>query len=525
MSNQIREPTIFDARRAPPQPQTPAGLSALGLGTVLIGAFLPMADFFIVNVALHTIQTTLHASEATLELVVAGYGLAYAMLLVLGGRLGDAFGRRPLFLAGMAAFTVTSLACGLAPTAGMLVAARVAQGASAALMVPQVLATIQTSTVAGAERSRALGLYAATGGVAGTVGQLMGGLLVSADVAGTGWRLIFLVNVPVGLVGLVLGARLLPASRSTDPARADLRGTALLGAPVLCLLVPLMAGHTLGWPVWLWVMLAAAPVAAITFVRTERRVERAGGVALVPPSLLRLPGMRLGLGLAVPFFAGFGGFMFVFAVMLQRGLGFGALASGLALLPMMLGFLVASVYSARLVARYGRRVLTAGALVQGAGLAMLVAAVLADWPHLGLVSLAPGTAVAGIGQGLIMGPLFRVVLAEVPAARAGVGGGVLTTTQQTALALGVATLGTLYLSLSAEPGWGVRDAFVAVLAVQITVAGALAALSGRLPNPGTHTPASRTASGGHCRELDSTDLPGAENVGAVDTHRVHGTEF
>jgi len=204
--------------------------------------------------------------------------------------------------------------------------------------------------------------------------------------------------------------------------------------------------------------------------------------------------MRLGLGLAVPFFAGFGGFMFVFAVTLQRGLGFGALTAGLALLPMMLGFLVASVYTARLVARYGRRVLTVGALVQGAGLAMLVVTVLVDWPHLGVASLAPGTAVAGIGQGLIMSPLYRVVLAEVPASQAGVGGGVLTTTQQTALALGVATLGTLYLSLSAEPGWGVRDAFVAVLAVQITVAGALAALSGRLPHPGTPEPASRPAS-------------------------------
>lgn len=168
---------------------------------------------------------------------------------------------------------------------------------------------------------------------------------------------------------------------------------------------------------------------------------------------------------------------------LQRGLGLGALASGLALLPMMLGFLVASVCTARLVARYGRRVLTVGALVQGAGLAMIVAAVLAGWPHLGVAALAPGTAVAGIGQGLIMSPLFRVVLAEVPPSRAGAGSGVLTTTQQTALALGVATLGTLYMSVSAEPGWGVRDAFIAVLAVQITVAGALAISSRRLPDP------------------------------------------
>jgi MFS family permease len=230
-------------------------------------------------------------------------------------------------------------------------------------------------------------------------------------------------------------------------------------------------------------LLVVTPVAAITFIRTERRFEHAGHVPLVPPSLLRLPGMRRGLALAIPFFAGFGGFMFVFAVALQQGLGLDALSCGLALLPMMLGFLVASVLSTWLVTRLGQRVLTVGALMQGAGLAILAATVLADWPLLSVTALAPGTALAGIGQGLIMSPLFRIVLAEVPATRAGVGGGVLMTTQQTALALGVATLGTLFLSLSALPGWGMRDAFVTVLAAQITVAVVFAWLSQWLPDP------------------------------------------
>jgi MFS family permease len=448
--------------------------------TVLLGAFLSMADFFIVNVALPTIGETLHASGGTLELVVAGYGLAYALLLVLGGRLGDAFGRRRLFLTGMALFTVTSLACGLAPSVAGLVVARIAQGASAALMVPQVLATIQATT-AGARRARAIGLYGVTGGIAAAVGQLAGGALVSADLVGTTWRPIFLVNVPIGLLGLALAVRLVPATRSTDPTRVDLPGTALLGAAVLTLLVPLMEGRSLGWPVWTWVLLALFPVVAVAFVRVERRVELAGGVPLVPLSLLRLPSVRRGLALGVLFFTGFGGFMFVFAVALQQGIHLSALASGLALLPMALGFLATSVSSARLVARYGRRVPGAGALIQAVGLLTVVVTALLDWPRLGAVDLLPGMAIAGVGQGMVMSPLIGIVLSDVPASRAGVGSGVFVTTQQTALALGVATLGSLFLSLGTG-AMGVRGAFVTVLLVQATIAVVFAVLSRGLPD-------------------------------------------
>lgn len=192
----------------------------------------------------------LGASPATLELLVAGHGIAYALLLVLGGRLGDAFGRRRLFLVGMAAFGITSLLCGLAPSIEFLVAARVAQGASAAFMVPQVLSTIQ-ATMAGSQRARALGAYGATAGLSMVIGQLLGGALVSADLSGTGWRPSFLVNVPVAAVGLVLAARLVPETRSSDPARVDLQGTLLLGAAVPALLLPLMEGRSAGWPAWM----------------------------------------------------------------------------------------------------------------------------------------------------------------------------------------------------------------------------------------------------------------------------------
>ncbi len=272
----------------------PRTLTAAGLTVILVGVLLPMIDFFIVNVALPTIDTDLRASQPLLELVVSGYATAYALLLVLGGRLGDSLGRKRLFLAGMAAFTVTSLACGLAPTASFLVVGRVAQGASAAMMVPQVLATIQAATT-GERRTRALARYGAAGGLAAVLGQVLGGLLVSANIDGLGWRPIFLVNVPIGLAGLVLAKRFVPDTRHGAPAPIDGPGTILLGVTLLAMLVPLTEGRSLRWPAWTIALLVLAPVAAAAFAAVERRAERSGRSPLVPPSLLRHPSMRRGL--------------------------------------------------------------------------------------------------------------------------------------------------------------------------------------------------------------------------------------
>ena len=456
-----------------------------------------MIDFFIVNVALPTIDRDLHASQPLLELVVSGYATAYALLLVLGGRLGDSLGRKRLFLLGMAAFTVTSLACGLAPTADFLVIGRVAQGASAAMMVPQVLATIQAATT-GERRIRALARYGATGGLAAVLGQVLGGVLVSANIDGLGWRPIFLVNVPIGLAGLVLARRYVPDTRHGAPAPIDGRGTLLLGLTVLALLVPLTEGRSLRWPVWTIVLLILAPVAAAAFAAVERRAERSGRTPLVPPSLLRHPSMRRGLVLALPFFAGFGAFMFCYALLVQDGLHASALTAGLGLVPMAAAFLLASLSTSRLLARFGAKVLAAGGLLQAAGLVILGLTVYLGWPHVSVADLAPGLAVAGLGQGLVMSPLFGIVLSNVPPAVAGAGSGVLTTTQQTALALGVATLGSLFLALAAD-GTGVRKAFVAVLAVQVVVAIGVAAGARRLPGWQTRvTPASwELAAAGH----------------------------
>ncbi|WP_443066738.1 MFS transporter [Streptomyces sp. NBC_01255] len=456
----------------------PAALGSLGLFTVLLGASLPLIDFFIVNVALPSIGRELAAGESLLELIVAGYGLSYAVLLVLGGRLGDLFGRRRLFLAGMTAFGLTSLACGLAPDAWTLVAARVAQGAAAALMLPQVLATIHAST-AGARRAKALSLYGATAGLSMVTGQILGGVLVAADLAGSGWRAVFLVNVPVAVAGLLLALRTVPETRSDRPTRVDVPGTLLLAVAMLTLLAPLTEGRTAGWPLWTWVSLAVFPFAAGAFWRVERRAERRGDTPLVPPSLLDLVSLRRGLLLVLPLSGGFGGFMFVIAVALQQGLGLGAVASGLALVPMAVAFFGASLAGPRLVRRWGTRVVPVGALLQALGLGLLALTAWRSWPDLSVGSLLPGMALAGLGQGLQLPVLFRVVLSEVPPERAGVGSGVMVTTQQTALTLGVATLGTLFLSLSASDSTG--TALTVTLLLQLAMALLTAVLALRLP--------------------------------------------
>jgi EmrB/QacA subfamily drug resistance transporter len=456
-------------RRARPAAEPGAALSPIALATVLSGVFLAMVDFFIVNVALPTMATDLHASTAALELVVSGYATAYAVLLVVGGRLGDARGRRRLFLAGIVGFTLTSLLCGLAPTAGTLVAARILQGAAAAMLVPQTLSTIQ-ATGDMASRARALGWFGATGGIAAVVGQVLGGVLVSADIGGSGWRPIFLVNVPVGIIGWILARRHLPETRSPLASRPDLPGTALLAASVVSVLVPLTEGRALGWPTWSQILLGTAPLWVLAFVAVERRLEHRGQLPLVPPSVLRHRSMRVGLLLAAPFFAGFGAFMFVYALLVQERLHYSPVKAGLALAPLAATFLIASLLMPRLVTRFGRRVITAGAVLQLAGLVLLVLAWETSWPTVGPADMAAAFLVMGFGQGLVMPPLIRVVLSEVPVAEAGVGSGVLTTTQQVSLAIGVATLGTLFVSLSAAANLGMLHAGVLILGVQALVA-------------------------------------------------------
>ena len=505
----LTKANLAEANPSPPAPS--AALSPLGLITVLVGVFLPVTDFFIVNVALPTIDHDLRASAGMLQLVVAGYAIAYALLLVVGGRLGDALGRRRLFLLGMAAFTVTSLACGLAPNVELLVAFRALQGASAALMLPQVLSTIQASTT-GDARNRALGLYGATAGIASAAGQLLGGLLISADIAGSQWRSIFLVNVPVGIVGLIVARRVVPDTRSDDPAAIDTRGTILLALSLLFLLVPLTEGRSLGWPLWTIVLLVASPIAAVAFVRTERAVEAGGRMPLVPLSLLEAPSMRKGLLVGLPFFTAFGGFMFVYALSLQDGAGLSPLRTGLILLPMALVFLATSLSVARLLARFGRRVLVAGGLIDAAGMVVLGVGLSASWPHPSGLALVPGMMIVGLGQGLLMSPIFGVLLSDVPAHLAGAGRGVTATMQQSSLALGVATVGSAYLTLTGHIG--ALHATLLILGVLTAILVLVAGLCVRLlrTSPSAHPSSAPAATA----LLDSTSAIDASPVGDAD---------
>jgi MFS family permease len=464
---------------AMPQPPAARGLSGVALGVLLMGFALSVTDFFIVNVALPTIGRDLHASDSMLELVVAAYGITYAVLLVLGGRLGDAIGRRRLFMGGMAAFTVMSLACGLAPTIGLLLAFRALQGAAAALVVPQVLATIQASTD-GEERARAVGMFAATAGLSMVAGQILGGTITWLNAFGTGWRGIFVVNVPVGIVGLLIARRSMPDTRSNLPSRIDARGTVLLAGTLLALLIPLTEGKALGWPVWSWVLLILVPAGGFVFARYERSLEFKGGLPLVPPSLVQHKSMRRGLGVVIPFFASFGGFMFLYAVVTQNYLGLSPLTAGATLAPYAAAFCIASILTPRAVGRFGSTVITAGAVLQAIGFAGLFASVAVMWPHVSVLAITPGLIVAGFGQGLVVGPLLRTILSDIPPQRAGAGAGVFSTGQQTALALGVALVGELYSALISP--FGIKGAVLVIVAIDVVVAGYVALASRGLPS-------------------------------------------
>jgi MFS family permease len=479
MVTELESPPALDSRpdrlerrsaAAAPLPAAPWP----ALAVVLVGVFMAVADFFIVNVALPSIATTLRAGPAALELVVAAYGVAYAVGLVSGGRLGDTLGRRPLFLIGAAGFVLTSAACGLAPTAATLVAARMLQGLSAAAMVPQVLATIQASFV-GADRERALGVYGATLGAATVAGQLLGGVLVAADLGGLAWRPAFLVNVPVGLLGLLAAWRVLPDTHSASPQRLDVRGAALLGLAIVALLVPVTTGREMGWPLWSWLCLAAVPGLVAGFAAWERTLERRGGDPLLPPSLLRVGGLRTGMGAAAAFSPAFGGFFFATALSLQQGRHLGPLAAGLVLVPFALAFLVASLTTDRVAPLLRGGVVATGAALMACGYAVLAVVAWRDFAQESFWMLAPAMLVIGAGQGLVVPRLFGSLLSGVPAALAGTASGALMTVFQVGLAVGVGVLGLVFLDLlgaAPSPGrFATATAVVDLLLIALVLTG------------------------------------------------------
>ncbi len=465
-------PTTTPLRSMPTE--VTAGPGRWLLPVILLGNVLNVVDTFVVNVALPTLTKTLHAGAAQLELIVAGYSVAYACFLVLGGRLGDNFGRRRLFLAGMLGFTLSSALCGLAPTADLLIAARLVQGATAALVVPQVLAIIQV-TYQGAARQRALGIFGAVMSGAAAAGQILGGVLVSADLFGLSWRPAFLINIPVGIAGLIAGRRVIPESKAPQRAPIDGLGTPLLAGTVIMLLVPLTLGRDEHWPLWCFALLAAAPIAAALFAITQYAGERRGGLPLLPPSLLRSAGMRRGLAVALAFFGAFGGMMLITTVSLQYGLHYSPVKAGLTLGPYALAFLVGSLQGRRLAARFGRMLPVGGSVLLAAGFGTLALQAHTGYAGLSPYTLAPALIVIGLAQSIVVMPIVTIVLADVPADRTGVASGVWATNQQISMALGVAAIGTVFFTTADSHGFGPATTLAEVILAGLAlVAAALA---------------------------------------------------
>lgn len=424
---------------------TPPPLGRIGLLVLLAGQLLPMIDFSIINVALDTIAHAFNASETELELLVAVYGVSFAVCLAMGGRLGDNYGRRRIFVAGVVVFGIASLLCGLAGSIGLLLAARVLQGAGAALLVPQVLATIHVC-LSGPPHSRALALYGGIGGLAFVIGQVLGGLLVSADIAGMGWRSVFLINIPVCALVLVSVYRNVPDTFRDNASRIDWPGTLLLATVILCILVPLALGPARhwSWP-WLTSLAVALPLLALLW-RTELRQESRGAHPLLPPLLMRLHSMRFGILIALLFFSCWSGFIFVLARTVQAGAGMNPLQSGNAFVAMGVAYFIGALMVPRVIGRLGTlNTLLAGCAFQIPGLLALIATLDWTWPHLSILNLMPSTALICFGQSFIVNAFFRISLADVPASEAGAGSAMLSTVQQTALGLGAPLLGTVFV--------------------------------------------------------------------------------
>ena len=429
-----------------------AGLSGrqkVLLALILTGQFMAVLDASIVNVAIPTIRLDLRATGADLQLIVAGYVIAYAVLLITGARLGMRFGFGRTFLWGLGIFTAASLACGIAPNSATLIVVRSIQGGGAALMVPQVFSLIQRN-FAGASRAQALSLWAATLALGGVVGQVLGGLLVTADLFGTAWRPVFLVNVPIGLVLLVASIRLLPVDHR-DPARPlDLAGLVSLAAAVLLLVVPLVLGHEQGWPLWTFVSMAGSVFAVAVFAVVERSVDRSGGAPLIAGRVLRAPGLAAALVAIVLALASYGGFLFTFTQHLQLGLHDSALTAGLTFTPMAIGFAIASLNWRRLPSRWHDLVIPIGCVIAAVGYTVTGLTV-ADGTGGGLL-LPVGLFVAGFGQGMAASPIITVALSRVAPQDAPDASGVLTTVIQLGLVVGVATFGSVFLTQAAIPG-------------------------------------------------------------------------
>jgi len=431
-------------------PHEEAGRGWRAVSIVLAGAFMALLDTTIVNVALPTIRSGLHASPASMEWVVSGYALAYGLALVPAGRAGDRFGHKPMFLLGLTVFVLASVACGLSQSAAEIVAARIVQGLGAGMFYPAIAATIQLAFT-GPARSKAFGVFGATIGFATALGPLLGGLIISAAGTGDGWRWIFFVNLIIGAVTVPLAAWQLPRSEPSRRRGFDLPGFALLTAGLLLLLIPLIEGEQDGWPAWCLACFGACVVVFALLAAWELTAERRGGDPLLNPGLLRQTSFSAGAIFAVAYFAGFSSVFFTLSILWQEGLGHTALITGLVGAPFSVGSLVSAANSDKLSARMGRMVLVTGCVLVLAGLALAILVVHLTAPSPDGWYLIGPLLLAGLGNGMVIAPNQDFVLASVPPKEAGTASGILSTAQRLGTAIGIAIIGavlfgTLHLS-------------------------------------------------------------------------------
>jgi MFS family permease len=430
----------------------------LALAAVLAGSFLHIFDLMVITVAVPSIRDDLNASAAAAQWLLAGYTLPFALLLITSGRFGDAIGRRWMVLAGSAGFTLASVLCATAGDPATLILGRVLQGASAAAMSPQVLPVIMLLFPA-ARRVAALGAQAGVIAVATVSGPVIGGLLVQADIAGLGWRAIFLLNVPVGLFTVLTGLRWLPRNDVVSTAgsgsvgfgtrpRLDVGSVALATLGLLLLIFPLVQGRDLGWPLWTFALLAlSVPVLVVTVRR-----QRARPFPLIAPSLFRVRAFVAGSAANFLVMGAVAAFFLVFVLYMQSGLGYGPATIGVTMVSFALAAGVASGASVPLARKLGRPMLVAGALLMALGMAALLAVLLVQGAGLAPGAVAGCLGLVGIGMGLLSPPLYNLTLTDVPAQDVGSASGVFGTLAQVGSAMGVAVIGALFFGLLTSIG-------------------------------------------------------------------------
>jgi MFS family permease len=408
---------------------------------LLTGAFLPPLDFFIVNVALPAIREDFQASASVMQLIISGYATTYAVMLIAGGRLGDLYGRRNVFLFGMVGFAAASALCGLAWSPSILVIGRILQGLAAAIMAPQALASIN-AIFPDCEKSKALSFYALTFGLASMVGLFLGGALIALDIFGLGWRSIFLINLPVIAVAAPAAWIMLRDTRSDQPSKLDLGGALLIALALFALIAPLIEGREQGWPMWSLVMLASAVPLFLVFWWHERNVERAGGDPILAPSLLQVPGLKRGL-LAALFFYVLAAFWLIFSVYQQSGLGRTPFEAGVAILPAAAGFVLGPFASMQVLKVFGRYSAGAGMILQAGGLfatAILISSGLSEFLYIALFFI-------GAGQGIALPNLVKSVVQRVGKTQSGLASGLVNSMFQISGALAAALIGGLFFSV------------------------------------------------------------------------------